>query len=169
MAIVGRGTHLGPDAAAWDYGRIYVFVRGTDNALWHRRLEDDRWSGWESLGGQLTSAPGACSLTYDRLYVFVRGTDNAVWYIVYDGQWGGWRSLGGQIASGLDAAAWRSGHYQIIDVHARGVDNTLLHKRYVLGWKDWRSLGGQLTSDPGAVDDYVFVRGTDNALWYTTV
>ncbi|MDD7942985.1 hypothetical protein PHK61_31740, partial [Actinomycetospora lutea] len=38
------------------------------------------WSGWESLGGVLTSEPAAVSWRSDRIDVFVRGTDNALWH-----------------------------------------------------------------------------------------
>ena len=34
-----------------------------------------RWSGWESLGGALTSGPAAASWSTGRLDCFVRGTD----------------------------------------------------------------------------------------------
>lgn len=38
------------------------------------------WSGWESLGGTLTSAPAAVSWGPNRIDVFVKGTDNALWH-----------------------------------------------------------------------------------------
>jgi hypothetical protein len=40
----------GPDASSWAPGRLDVFVRGRDNALWHKWF-DRGWSHWESLGG----------------------------------------------------------------------------------------------------------------------
>ena len=40
----------GPAVASWSSGRLDVFVRGTDNALWHKWYQNS-WSGWESLGG----------------------------------------------------------------------------------------------------------------------
>ena len=38
-------------------GRMEVFVRGTDNALWHKwqTTPNGGWSGWVSEGGVLTS------------------------------------------------------------------------------------------------------------------
>ncbi|MGW1071572.1 hypothetical protein [Streptomyces sp. NPDC002537] len=38
------------------------------------------WSGWESLGGGLTSAPAVSSWSSGRLDTFVRGSDNALWH-----------------------------------------------------------------------------------------
>jgi hypothetical protein len=70
--------------------RIDVFVRGTDNALWHKWWDGTSWGQpkterWESLGGVLTSGPGASSWAANRLDVFVRGTDNALWHKWWDG------------------------------------------------------------------------------------
>ena len=38
-------------------GRLEVFARGTDNALWHiwQTAPNNGWSGWASLGGVLFS------------------------------------------------------------------------------------------------------------------
>ncbi|MEH2385895.1 MAG: hypothetical protein V7K14_08975, partial [Nostoc sp.] len=71
---------------SWASGRLDVFVRGTDNALWHKWF-DGGWSGWESLGGILTSSPTAVSWSYGRIDVFARGTDNALWHQWFDGAW----------------------------------------------------------------------------------
>ena len=137
-------------------------------AIYGARPTVSRWSGWESLGGVLTSGPGNCSWASGRLDVFVRGTDNALWHKWYSGGWSGWESLGGVITSDPSAVSWSSGR---IDVFARGTDNALWHKWYSGGWSGWESLGGVLTSGPavcswasGRLD--VFVRGTDNALWH---
>jgi hypothetical protein len=68
-----------PSVSSWNSGRLDVFARGTDNALWHKWYQNG-WSNWESLGGVLTSAPGAVSWSNGRIDVFVRGTDNALWH-----------------------------------------------------------------------------------------
>jgi hypothetical protein len=38
-------------------GRLEVFARGTDNALWHiwQTAPNNGWSSWASLGGVLFS------------------------------------------------------------------------------------------------------------------
>ncbi len=51
----------GPDAASWGERRLDVFVRGGDNALWHKAWDGTGWSQWASLGGFLTSDPGVVS------------------------------------------------------------------------------------------------------------
>src|SRR5918998_877771 len=115
-----------PDAVSWVFGRIDVFARGTDRALWHKWY-DGGWSDWESLGGVLTSAPGVASWSFGRLDVFVRGTDRALWHKWYDGGWSDWESLGGVLRSDPDAVSWGE---QRIDVFVRGTDDALWHKWY---------------------------------------
>ena len=61
--------------------------------------EDAVYSGWESLGGVLTSGPAVSSWDDGRLDVFVRGTDKALWHKWFDGRWSGWESLGGVLTS----------------------------------------------------------------------
>ena len=55
-----------------------VFVRGTDNAIWHRRqvTRNSDWSGWESVGappGGATSGPDTALNDPGDLVVFSRG------------------------------------------------------------------------------------------------
>jgi hypothetical protein len=85
----------GPGACSWGSGRLDVFVQGTDGQLWHRWYTGTSWSGWESLGGKLTSSPAATSPGNGLIDVFVRGTDNAVWQKTYNGVWSSWKSVNG--------------------------------------------------------------------------
>ncbi len=167
---------------AWAENRLDVFGLGMDSALWHKWWDGTAWgpsvTGWESLGGVLTSEPVAVAWAENRLDVFVRGTDSALWHKWWDGTtWGpsvtGWESLGGVLTSEPVAVAWAENR---LDVFVRGTDSALWHK-----WWDgtawgpsvtgWESLGGVLTSEPVAVAWAenrldVFVRGTDSALWH---
>jgi hypothetical protein len=160
----------GPDVASWSPGRLDIFVRGADNALWHRSWNGSAWSAWESLGGVLTSDPGVVSWGLNRIDVFVRGTDNGLYHKWWDGSsWFGWEGLGGVLSSGPDVASWSANR---LDVFVRGTDNGLYHRWWEGSrWNGWEGLGGVLTSDPGAVSWSpnrvdVFVRGSDNALWH---
>jgi hypothetical protein len=65
--------------ASWGPNRLDVFVRSTDNAMWHKWWANS-WSGWESLGGTLTSDPAAVSWGPNRIDTFVKGADNALWH-----------------------------------------------------------------------------------------
>jgi hypothetical protein len=63
-------------------GRMEVFVRGTDNALWHiwQTAPNNGWSGWATLSGGLIGGPVAWHNADGRLEVFVKGLDNALWH-----------------------------------------------------------------------------------------
>ena len=171
MGVPRRDLTSDPAAVSWGPGRIDVFARGTDNALYHKWY-DGNWSGWESLGGMLTSGPAVCSWASGRLDVFARGTDNAPGPQVVSTTTGPVGSPSAAASSSDPAAvSWAHGR---IDVFAEGADNTLHHRWYDGNWSDWESLGGSLTSGPtvsswapGRLD--VFARGTDNTShhkWY---
>ena len=160
----------GPGASSWAANRLDTFVRGTDNAMWHKWWNGSSWLGWEQLGGVLTSEPAAVSWGPNRIDTFVRGTDNALWHKWWNGSsWLGWESLGGVLTSGPAASSWAANR---LDVFVRGTNNGLWHKWWNGStWSGWESLGGVLTSEPAAVSwgpnrIDVFVRGTDNALWH---
>ena len=100
--VAGRGgsrsaadSSASPAAVSWGSNRIDVFVRGTNDAMWHRFWGGAGWSGWESLGGTLSASPTASSWGPNRIDAFVRGTDDAMWHRWWDGAaWRGYESLG---------------------------------------------------------------------------
>jgi spore germination protein YaaH len=156
--------------SSWGTTRTDVFVRGSDNALWHRSWDGTTWANWESLGGTLTANPAAVSWGPNRIDVFVRGTDSAIWHRSWNGTtWASWDSVGGIATSAASATSWGTGR---LDIVVRGTNNGLWHRSWNGGtWGAWDAVGGVATSDPsmvasgtGRVD--VFVRGTDNALWH---
>ena len=149
----------------------------------HRNLEADdiagiqalyggrsRWSGWEDLGGILTSGVGVSSWAANRLDTFVRGTDNHMWHRWWDGsRWSGWEDLGGILTADPAAVSWGPNR---IDTFVRGTDNHMWHRWWDGSrWSGWEDLGGILTSGVG-VSSWAanrldtFVRGTDNHMWH---
>jgi acylphosphatase len=157
-------------------GRLEVFVRGTDNALYNiwQTAANNGWSGFGGLGGVLTTEPSVISNLDGRLEVFVRGTDNALWHIwqtAASNGWSGWHSLGGKLTSNIALAQNADGR---LEAFARGTDNALWHIWQTSkggNWSNWSSMGGVITSDPiitrnkdGRLE--VFGRGTDLALWH---
>jgi spore germination protein YaaH len=159
----------GPEASSFG-ARSDVFVRGTDNAIWHRDWDGTNWSAWDSLGGIATSDASAVSWGTNRIDLFVRGTDKAIWHRSWNGAtWSVWDSLGGIATSAPHAASWGANR---LDFVVRGTDGALWHRSTNgSSWSAWDSVGGYATSDPsivatgsGHVD--VFVRGSDNALWH---
>jgi len=127
------------------------------------------WSGWESLGGIITSKPSAVSWGANRIDAVARGTDSAVWHRWWDGAaWNGWESLGGDCQSGPAICSWAAGR---LDMFVVGTDHQLYHKWFDGGWSGWEALGGMLSSDPTAVSwgpnrIDVFARGMDSAMWH---
>jgi hypothetical protein len=160
-----------PAAVSWASGRLDVFARGGDDALWHRWYASGAWSRWESLHGTLTSAPAGSTQASGQLDVFVRGADDALWHRSYVAGrgWSAWERLGGVLASSPAAASWAAGR---LDAFVLGADNALWHRWYhaSAGWSRWETLGGAWTSPPAAVAPGrgrldVIVRGGDQALW----
>lgn len=159
-----------PDASSSGATTTDVFVRGTDNALWHRSWNGASWGAWQSLGGTLITDPSAVSQGANSVDVFVIGTDHAIWHRAWSGtQWSAWDRVGGYATSAPDAASWGTGR---LDVVVRGTDNGLWHRSWNgTSWGAWDAVGGTATSDPSLVASGsgrldVFVRGTDNALWH---
>ena len=136
---LGGGLTSAPAIASWAKGRLDVFGRGTDNALWHKSLADGAWSEWKSLRGILTSPPAAVSWGEGRIDVFVRGTDRALWHRWFTGgRWRGWESLGGILNFGPTVASWGP---RRLDVFARGTDNTIFQRTFNGSWKPWQRIG----------------------------
>jgi hypothetical protein len=104
LATSGPGvahTSGTPGDSSPPIGRIDLFVRGSDGALWHRTMygsgPSNLWTRWASLGGIITSDPAAVSTgnphndTFE-LTVAARGTDGALWtrHVTGTQEWGPW-------------------------------------------------------------------------------
>ncbi len=92
------GGLIGYDlAVTTDGDSLYVAGVGGDQALWTRRLTGSTWSGWQSLGGAVTSpAAGTFDDVTGTGYLFAVGADGAIWYQgVTGGVWSGWYGVGG--------------------------------------------------------------------------
>jgi hypothetical protein len=72
--MAGSEWHL--DHGTRGQGRLDVFARGLDNALWIKWWDGDSWHGWQSLGGSFKDAPCAVSWGSNRVDVFVRGMND---------------------------------------------------------------------------------------------
>jgi hypothetical protein len=137
------GARSAPAALSNSSGRIDVFVRGADSAIW-RRSWTTSWGPWTSLGGTATSAPAVASRGTNRVDLFVRGAAGDVQHRSYNGSsWSSWASLGGYALSAPAAVAPNSNR---IDTWVRGADNALHHKVWqaATGWSGWSGtwLGG---------------------------
>lgn len=166
---LGGGITAGPAAASWAPDRLDIFVKGTNNALFHRSW-NGAWSSFVSLGGVIDDTPAAVSRAVNRIDVFARGMDNAVWTRSWNGAaWTGWTSLGGVITAGPAVASWAADR---MDLFAKGTNNALYHKFWNgTTWSGWGNLGGIIDGSPAAVSwgpnrIDVVVRGMNNHVYH---
>ncbi|MES3024574.1 MAG: S8 family serine peptidase [Pseudomonadota bacterium] len=160
-------------AAVGAVGRMEVFARGTDKAVWHlwQTAPNNGWSGWAPLGGWVDLIRTARNAD-GRLELFARGADQAVWHMwqtAPNNGWSGWHSLGGWVDL-LEVGQNQDGR---LELFARGADGALWHKWQSApnnGWSDWATLGGWVDrlavgrNQDGRLE--VFARGGDGALWH---
>ncbi|WP_328605234.1 glycoside hydrolase family 27 protein [Amycolatopsis sp. NBC_00345] len=162
--VIG-GPFLGqPAATAGADGRIDVYVRGLDNAVWQRGYDGNRWGDWHRLGGTLTDSP---SVTADGT-LYTRGADGQVWTRATDGSWSSLGSPDGAAIYGRPGAATSTAGTVVavrtpddsVWTRARTADGT---------WSDWASIGGTVSSSPtlAANGDKVslFALASDYTLW----
>jgi uncharacterized phage protein gp47/JayE len=159
-------------------GRLEVFARSLDKALWHiwQLTPGGNWSQWARRGGQQIDMLAVGQNEDGRLEVFARGLDKALWHIWQESfmgliSWSEWKSLGQQI----DMLAVGKNQDGRLEVFARGPDKALWHIWQesfmgLISWSEWKSLGQQI--DMLAVEENqdgrleVFARGADKALWH---
>jgi len=169
--IASADPAAAPDPS--DPSGAYVFVRGSDAAMYWKHASGSTWSAYNNSGGVITTRPVAIADASGAsgtvgVYVFARGSDNAL-YVgrIMGGTWQGWQPLGGIITSTPTAAVNSSGLW----VAVRGNDNSLYARRLLANsWTDWQPMGGILVGDPSLMADdtsgvLAFAAGTDNALY----
>jgi uncharacterized protein YkwD len=169
-----------PVVASNSDGHPEIFVRGTDNALYHQwQLANGTWSGWSSLGGILPGTP-AIGINQDgRLAVFVLGADNGLWIQTQLGAgasstWSGWNSIGEGLASDPVVTQLANGRMAVC---YRKADNTIAAQWQLApnhaGWTDAASLGspnGGATGNPSVVvaangQLHLFLRSSGGTLY----
>jgi hypothetical protein len=164
---------LGPDSPPAQLPKqLMVFGRGSDDGLYVNHLNGATWSGWQGLGGTLTSDPVAVARG-SIVDVFFRGAGGDV----IERRWNGsyWESpvgLGGWIEGNIDAAATET---NLIFVFARAGQTSFVNQFNGSSWSGWQSLGTAVVSDPAAVawsnppysKVFVAYRGVDDKLYAT--
>ena len=162
-------ANKGPAATSWASGghiETRLFVTGTNNRCYYMTLEDNKpTSGWQSLGGILTSAPAATALSSgSEIGLFVAGTNGNIYYNHFSGsRWSGWNNVGGTLLAGTSPAAYNWGTSRIGWL-VTGTNSKLYHS-WVGSSKGYENLGGVLTSSPSATSKSdqkidVFARGS---------
>jgi hypothetical protein len=156
----------------WD-----LLIRGSDNALWHRRRVGGSWAAsWQSRGGNLRGTPAAVSRFADNLEVFSNSPSLNLMQVTASGSsWGTWAALPNQPCcldadSGPAVATINSGR---LDVVVRSTDDRFWWKRWdqLTGWTAYSPIGASATSNPTAAAsgtsriDTFFVKD-GFGLWY---
>jgi hypothetical protein len=162
--------NTGPAAYSFGTGanaQVGWFVTGTTHALWQQwSINGAAPSGWQNLGGYLTSAPAATAPSDGKVIgVVVGGTNGNVWYKqgTADG-WGSWTPTAGQLLASTSPAAYNQGEGQV-GWFVTGTNSHLYWQTYTSSTSGWTDLGGILTSSPGATAKNpnvidVFARGS---------
>ncbi|KAH6715963.1 peptidase S8/S53 domain-containing protein [Leptodontidium sp. MPI-SDFR-AT-0119] len=188
-----RQTVLRTDSASWvapdAAGRLELFARGNDGALWHiwQTVINGGWSSWFSHGSprrvRLNGSPIVGRNLDGRLQVFLLSTDSQLWYIAQTtpgGGWGSWTSLGKPASTTLtDSSVIASNADGRLEIFTQGADSALWHIWQTTPngtWSSWVSQGkppsggvqGSLCIAPsqdGRLE--VFAVGLDGDLWHT--
>ncbi len=162
------------DTIALGNGKLFVAVRGPDQALHTVARSKTGWTKWTERGGKLATPPQLASWGEGHLGVFALGIDRELWCLerLPGKSFGTWKSLGGDLASEPSAVSSRP---KRVDVFALGKDHDLRHywRDEQKGWGGEQSLGGLLTTPPSAVawgpgKLEVFALGANYALFHIT-
>jgi hypothetical protein len=141
-------------AASWGGGRVDLFVRGADRALWHMWKETDgRWRDPEMLDTELVSAPAACSRGVGSLDVFAVRQGGELSQRSYGGgAWSDWFSLGSPpnttLSTTPSVTSWGGDHLEVLVSASSGIFNaSIWRRRFENGaWSDWTLLEGGLST-----------------------
>jgi hypothetical protein len=161
----GRVTVPGPPGPA-----LSLVIRGTDNAIRHKRYDGALWGIFQSLPGATADIPALASSGGGILDLVVRGIDNSVYHNHFNGTaWSGWVQLPGATA---DIPALVASGGGALDLVVRGTDNGVYWNHYNgTTWSGWTPLPGATSSIPalassgGGILDLV-VRGIDNGVYW---
>jgi peptidoglycan/xylan/chitin deacetylase (PgdA/CDA1 family) len=177
------GNGLGVLAATRnDDGRLELFARGSDGAIWHRWQDPSvagGWTNWQSLGGSFSKDPTVAKAPDGHLEVFVRSDAGAV---VQKGRTGtapesGWSANWREIATGIAGnPVVTQSNAGLLTVFARANDGSIGYAAQQssnpnAAWSAWTTLGGFVSGDPAIALNAdgrleVFVRTPDGVVWH---
>ncbi|MEO7911167.1 MAG: hypothetical protein ABIV47_16100 [Roseiflexaceae bacterium] len=77
LAVAGGGLTSNPAVGQQLDGRLSVFARGTNGAVFerHQQAPNSGWQEWAALGGEIIGDPVAATAPDRRVSVFARGND----------------------------------------------------------------------------------------------
>ena len=149
-------------------GRIDVFVRGTDNAVWRNASMNGRWGRWTSLGGTVSDAPTVAFTSPTAWTVAARGADGLVRMRSSTGDWTSIGAPDDRPVYGRPSAVADDAGVLHVAVRSR-TDEIWERTRTGAMWSDWTNLGGTLSGSPTLLATsgrvYLFALAADNRLW----
>jgi len=156
-----------PAVASTSKGRLDIFVRGTDNRLYHNVLVNNEFpANWVDISGNLTftTSPAAVAWGDNRVDVFAVSTDNKVHHRVHDNDtdWKNhaWDEIleGGTTSHAPAAVSFFSTSFEVFIRSNEGTTETTKGHLKRTTWKgvwagkwDDLDIGGGLNSAPAAV------------------
>jgi hypothetical protein len=84
---MGGSLTSAPTITSWGVGRLDMFARGADRALWHRSFESGAWTPHEPLDPVANSSPSAVSWGDRQIDLVVIGLDRDVLWRYYEDRW----------------------------------------------------------------------------------
>lgn len=172
--------HVGGDPAAAlnADGRIQVFFRGTDNALWYLRnldLQYEQYSTVTSLGGEIFATPSPILDGSGRIVVAVRGGSDSL-YTIQQKAWNSadlWEGFISETTGVTSRPAVTLDASARVQIFYRGSDGATWRVGQAADYDTFEtsvSIGGQIIDRPATFlgqDGRVntFVKGTNASLW----
>jgi Astacin (Peptidase family M12A) len=144
-----------PGISSWSSGNLDVFCVGTDKAGKHQSWRSGvGWSGWENMGGVLTTGVDSVSWGPNRIDVVSRNSWNRIVRNAWINGWSGWADQGGSLSSSTPTIASKSVNH--LDMFAQFADGTLNKLSWELGWEQsFGPAGGSPLAQPDVVSDDV--------------
>ena len=122
-----------PAVASWGRDRLDVFVRGTDDQIWHKWFDGIGWLAGNHSARRRRASAGlrrdlrarsSLDRAEPRRPVRAESRD-ALWQKAWDGQrWSAWQSRGGDLTGPPGVSSWGPGR---IDAFGRGQSGELVH------------------------------------------
>ena len=130
-----KGT---PAVSSWGSGRLDVFVRSSNDTLWHRWFNGS-WSKWESMSLTASESPAVVSWGPGRIDLFAVTDLGHLVHRSFQGSWSAWNRL--------DQLHWKDATISVTSSGPGSLDiflrrkgaETVHHRSYAAatGWSKW--------------------------------